>query len=129
VEKHNAFVTKLGRGELEAQVMDVLWSSTAPMTPREVHGAISTRRRPLAYTTVMTILTRLWEKGMLDREPHGRAFAYSPVTGRDEWTADRMHSVLEQAADPGVALTHFVRAIDARELAQLRRALDSRRRR
>jgi len=99
------------------------------MTPREVHDVVATARRPLAYTTVMTILVRLWEKGMLEREPRGRAFAYRPVTGRDEWTAARMHELLEQAGDPSAALTHFVQEIDARELAQLRRALDGRRRR
>ena len=122
-------MAKLGRGELEARVMDVLWDHGAAMTPREVHDLITTSRRPLAYTTVMTILVRLWEKGLLERDPQGRAYAYRPVAGRDEWTAERMHEVLEQAADSGVALTHFVQAIDAREMAQLRRALEGRRRR
>ena len=126
---HNAAMARLGRGELEARVMDVLWDRNEAMTPREVHEAITTARRPLAYTTVMTILVRLWEKAMVDREHRGRAYAYRPVSGRDQWTAERMHTVLEQAADPGAALTHFVRAIDAREVAQLRRALDARRRR
>ena len=121
-------MARRGRGELEARVMDVLWASDAAMTPRDVHSVISTTRRPLAYTTVMTILVRLWEKGMLDRDEHGRAFAYRPVAGREEWTADRMHELLEQAGDPGVALTHFVQSIDAREVAQLRRALEGRRR-
>jgi len=109
--------------------MDVLWDQGEPLTPREVHEAITTPRHPLAYTTVMTILVRLWDKGMLDREPRGRAYAYRPVTGRDEWAAERMRALLEQAADPSAALTHFVRAIDSREVAQLRRALDGRRRR
>ena len=108
--------------------MDVLWEHDDAMTPRDVHQVITTARRHLAYTTVMTILVRLWEKGMLEREPRGRAYAYRPVEGRDEWTAGRMHEILEQAADSGVALTHFVRAIDASEMAQLRRALKDRRR-
>ncbi len=109
-------------------MMDVLWESDAGMTPREVHTVISTTRRPLAYTTVMTILVRLWEKGMLVRDERGRAFVYKPVAGREQWTANRMHELLEQAGDPAVALTHFVQSIDARELAQLRRALEGRRR-
>ena len=66
-------MAKLGRGELEARVMDVLWEHGAAMTPRDVHEVITTSRRQLAYTTVMTILVRLWEKGMLEREPRGRA--------------------------------------------------------
>jgi len=108
--------------------MDVLWERDEPMTPREVQAALAGARRPLAYTTVMTILVRLWEKGMLDREARGRAYAYRPVAGRDEWAAERMQDLLGQAADSGAALTHFVRAIDARDRAQLRRALDGERR-
>ncbi|MEX2253972.1 MAG: BlaI/MecI/CopY family transcriptional regulator [Acidimicrobiia bacterium] len=121
-------MARRGRGELEARVMDVLWAHDEPMTPRDVHSVVSTTRRPLAYTTVMTILVRLWEKRMLVREERGRAFAYRPVAGRDEWTAGRMHELLEHAGDPASALTHFVQSIDAREAAQLRRALDGRRR-
>ncbi len=121
-------MVKRARGELEARVMDVLWSEDEALTPREVHERVATARRPLAYTTVMTILVRLWEKGMLERETRGRAYAYRPVTGREEWAAQRMHELLEQTADPAAALTHFVRAIDGREAAQLRRALDGRRR-
>jgi len=121
-------MAKLGRGELEARVMDVLWGHDDALTPREVHELVTTAKRPLAYTTVMTILVRLWDKGMLDREASGRAYAYRPVTGRDEWAAERMHELLDQAADPAAALTHFVRAIDAGEVAQLRHALDGRRR-
>jgi len=122
-------MARRGHGELEARVMDVLWDEDRALTPRDVHDRVATARRPLAYNTVMTILVRLWKKGMLEREPRGRAYAYRPVMGRDAWTAQRMHDILEQAADPEVALTHFVRAIDAREIAQLRRALDGRRRR
>lgn len=107
--------------------MDVLWTDDAWMTPRDVHSRVATPRRPLAYTTVMTILVRLWAKGMLDREPRGRAYAYRPVSGRDEWTAERMHELLEHSGDPVAALTHFARSMDAREAKQLRRALDGRR--
>lgn len=108
--------------------MDVLWGHDGPMTPRDVHSVVSTARRPLAYTTVMTILVRLWEKGMLEREERGRAFEYQPVAGKDEWTASRMRDVLDQAGDPAAALSHFVQSIDAREAVQLRHALDGRRR-
>ncbi len=108
--------------------MEVLWGHDGPITPRDVHSVVSTARRPLAYTTVMTILVRLWEKGMLEREERGRAFAYRPVAGKDEWTASRMHDLLDQARDPAAALTHFVQSIDAREVVHLRHALDGRRR-
>ena len=52
---------KLPSGELENQVLEILWSHDHPMTPREVHDLLSAHRK-LAYTTPMTILVRLWEK-------------------------------------------------------------------
>ena len=106
--------------------MDVLWDAAGPMTPRDVQSAVSTPRRPLAYTTVMTILVRLWEKGMLDRQGAGRAYAYRPVASREDWTARRMHELLEASGNSSAALLGFVNSISAREAAELRRALDQR---
>lgn len=120
---------KRARGELEARVMDVLWDGNEWMTPADVHVAITTTRRPLAYTTVMTILVRLWTKGMLDRRRGGRAFAYLPVATREEWAARRMHEFLDAAGDRATALSHFVDSIDAREAARLRQLLKTRRNR
>ncbi len=122
-------VKKLARGELEARVMDVLWDTDEWMTPAVVHAAITTKRRRLAYTTIMTILSRLWAKGMLHRRREGRAFAYRSVATREEWAAQRMHVFLEAAGDRKTALSHFVDAIDAREAARLRQLLEGRRRR
>src|SRR5687768_7266638 len=62
---------KLQTGELEAMVMDVLWDRGGWLTPGETHEIISARRT-LAYTTVMTILVRLWQKGRLERQRDGR---------------------------------------------------------
>lgn len=108
--------------------MDILWVSDVAMTPRDVYDVLQGRRQGVAYTTVMTILVRLWQKGMLNREENGRAYAYAPVASRVEWTAKRMHELLSDAGDRDAALTHFARSINAREAAQLRRALDWRRR-
>jgi predicted transcriptional regulator len=119
-------VKRLPRGELEAQVMNALWESEQWMTPRDVHAAITTARRPLAYTTVMTTLVRLWSKEMLTRRVAGRAYAYRPVANRDEWAAQRMRDVLESSGDRLVALNYFVDSISAREAKQLRRVLDAR---
>lgn len=117
------------RGELEAAVMDVLWSADGWLAPADVQRTISTRRRTLAYTTVMTILVRLWKKGMVERRLEGRCYVYRPVASRDEWTAQRMRDLLERAGDPAVALGHFVESIDATGARQLRRLLERRKRR
>lgn len=121
-------MARLSMGELEAQVLDVLWEHGEPMTPGEVHRELS-RWRKLAYTTVMTILVRLWQKGVVDREPAGRAYAYEPVETREERAASRMSELLEASGDSALALAHFVEAMSAAEKAQLRRLLRTRSRR
>lgn len=120
---------RLPRGELEAQVMDLLWSTDEWMTPGDVHRDITTPRRPLAYTTVTTILVRLWGKGMLERRMAGRAYEYRPVASRDEWAAQRMQEILDASGDRRVALNHFVDSITASEAKQLKRLLDARKKR
>ena len=103
--------------------MNALWSRGEWMTPSDVGAAL--RRRPaLAYTTVMTILVRLWEKGLLERRRDGRAYAYRPLSTRDEWVAQRMHDMLEGAGDRAAALGHFVDEISRAEVKQLRRLLE-----
>jgi predicted transcriptional regulator len=117
---------RLARGELEALIMDVLWSHDEWLAPADV-VALLEREHPMAYTTAMTILVRLWNKGMVERRASGRGFAYHPVMTRDEWTAERMYEVLETATNRPAALNHFVASLDAKQLAQLRRAVRPRR--
>lgn len=106
--------------------MDTLWADDGEwLTPRDVHDVIA-RKHPLAYTTVMTTLSRLWRKGIVDRRREGRAFAYRPVATRDEWVAIRMRELLTEAGDSAAALTHFVSGMGTRERGQLRRVVGRR---
>ncbi len=72
-------------GELESQVMEVVWARGAA-TVREVHEAVN-RQRPLAYTTIMTVMTRLAEKGILRRELVEGAYVYRPAEPRAAFEA------------------------------------------
>lgn len=66
-----------GLGSLERRIMKVLWEHGA-LTPRETLERLDAEGgRELAYTTVMTVLVRLTQKGYVDREPEGRAFRYA----------------------------------------------------
>ena len=112
-------------GELEAAVMDVLWDAGGWLTPAEVHDALQPAG-PLAYTTVMTILVRLWQKGRLDRERDGRAFAYHPVETREEHAAREMGRMLAAAGNRSTTLGHFLQGMSGEERAQLRRLLAKR---
>src|SRR5687768_14855028 len=69
-----------GLGELEAAVMAVLWRSPEPLRVRDVQERL-TKRRPLAYTTVMTVLHNLHRKGWVVRRMDGRAYRYRASRG------------------------------------------------
>jgi predicted transcriptional regulator len=127
VVKRKAQPARLGMGELESQVMDILWDAGEPLTPAEVNTQLATGR-DLAYTTVMTILVRLFEKDLVTREHRGRAWAYRPVLDREGHAAKRMNALLETGGDRSVALARFVDNMSAKERTQLSRLLDARKR-
>jgi predicted transcriptional regulator len=72
-------------GPLETAIMQVLWKRGES----NVHEVGQSLSRPLAYTTVMTTLDRLFKKGLLDRRKADRAFLYSPRLSRPEWDRQR----------------------------------------
>jgi len=109
-------------GELEGAVMQVVWEQEGWLTPGEVRKVLPQGAR-LAYTTVMTVLVRLWKKGLLERQRDGKAFAYHAVESREQWTARRMEELLSAVANPSEALTHFVGVLSRVERDQLRRIL------
>ncbi|CAN3127925.1 BlaI/MecI/CopY family transcriptional regulator [Mycobacterium sp. smrl_JER01] len=112
-------------GKLERAVMEQLWDSAAPKTVREVHAALCVRR-PLAYTTVMTVLRRLAEKELVDQIRDERAFRYIAAGGRDELIAGLMVDALDDVTEKShrqAALMSFVGRVGADEAAALRHAL------
>ncbi len=119
-------VAMRGLGELEAAVMNVMWSSEAPMSVRAVLDALP-RRKPLAYTTVMTVLNNLHRKEYVRREKDGRAFLYEPSMSRSQAAADAMRQILNETADTETALLLLARSASETETQALRRGLDRRR--
>lgn len=108
-------------GSLEQEVLSVLWSAEAAQTPAEVQQALDAG---LAYTTVMTTLSRLHGKGLVERVRSGRAYAYSPVERADDHAARAMADVLAQGGDRTAVLARFVERLAPDEEAVLRRLLD-----
>lgn len=113
-------------GELEAAVMDVLWGSGVPYRVRDVRTRLA-EDRPLAYTTVMTVLDNLHRKGWVHRELDGRAYLYRPAATREEETARALRDLLDSCGDSETVLLHFARSVSDRESAVLRDALSDRR--
>lgn len=102
-----------------------LWRSDSAMTPQEVRDRLP---GDLAYTTVMTILTRLHEKGLAVRERDGRAFRYRPAQDAAEFAALRMQEALEAGTDREAVLTRFATSLSAADTRVLAAALQRARR-
>ncbi|WP_335755242.1 BlaI/MecI/CopY family transcriptional regulator [Streptomyces niveus] len=109
-------------GELEAEIMRVVWQRDRPVTIHALTDALN-GSRTLAYTTVMTVTERLRDKGWLTREKHGRSYQYSAARSSDDYSAELMGQVLDAAADRAGALLRFAGRLDPREAAALREAL------
>ena len=116
-----------GLGALEAAVMDVLWNAEAPLSVRGVLEGL-TWPKPLAYTTVMTVLDNVHRKGYVERSMQGRAYLYHPKVARGEAAADAIRQVLNDAVDPEAVLMHFASTVTDEEVRVLRSGLDRRNR-
>ena len=92
-------------GELEAAVLAVLQAAGSALSPGEVRDRLG---GDLAYTTVVTILSRLHDKGVLERRKAGRAFRYAPVADEPGLAARRMTRVLDAEPDREAVLARFV---------------------
>ena len=104
--------------------MDHLWESSDPQTVRQVHEALATHRE-LAYTTVMTVMGRLADAGLLTQERSGRAYLYAAAGTRQELTAttmlDQLHGM--DGRDRRSAMLHFLGDASPEEIADLKAAL------
>lgn len=107
-------------GALEAEVLDLLLASREPLIPGEVLQRLGAT---LAYSTVVTVLSRMHDKGLLTRGKRGRAYAYAPVADIHGLTARRMHRELESDPDRAAVLSHFVESLSAGDERLLRRLL------
>jgi predicted transcriptional regulator len=111
-------------GAQQAAVMSILWERGSA-TVREVLEQLGGR---VAYTTAMTMMVRLYERGFLDRESEGRGFRYRPTKTRDQFIADLAGSLLDRlVADFGdaalVQILETADRLDPDRIAELRRRL------
>lgn len=116
-------------GELELAIMRVAWSRKS-VTVRDV-VAVLNKKRPLAYTTVMTVMSRLAEKGLLVAEKGGKTYTYHAAHTREEFEARAagqvVHSLITDFGGE-VALSQFVKELAASDPDQLARLAELARR-
>jgi predicted transcriptional regulator len=119
-------------GPLEVAVMEILWKRGESA----VRDVVDCLGRPLAYTTVMTTLDRLYKKALLERRKFERAFLYSPRLSRAEWEQKRTGEFVAgfltaQQPGPDLLISCLVEAVgqyDERLLDELERKIQERRR-
>nr|WP_280528408.1 BlaI/MecI/CopY family transcriptional regulator [Streptomyces griseomycini] len=93
-------------GELEDAVMTRVWKWNRPVTVREVLEDLQ-KERSIAYTTVMTVLDNLHQKGWVRREAEGRAYRYEAVSTRAAYAAALMNEAWSQSDNAAAALVAF----------------------
>ncbi|WP_055493451.1 BlaI/MecI/CopY family transcriptional regulator [Streptomyces sp. TP-A0356] len=109
-------------GVREAEILDQLQRAETALTPGEVTERLGGE---LTYNSVVTILTRMYTKGLLTRTPHGRAYAYAPVTDDAGFAARRMRTVLEERPDRAAVLARFADELSDADADLLRHLLGS----
>ncbi|MFC4467334.1 BlaI/MecI/CopY family transcriptional regulator [Streptomyces xiangluensis] len=110
-------------GELEADIMRVVWASGEPLNIQGITDALNGEGRQLAYTTVMTVTERLRVKGWLERVKQSRSYRYSAVRSAEDYSAELMRQALDSSSDRTGALLRFAGRLGAAEAAALREAL------
>lgn len=119
-------MVKFGKlGDLEADIMQVLWGRQDGAKVRDVRDALAAER-PLAYTTVMTVLDNLHTKGWVERSRDGRAYLYQARSTREEYAARLMQDALAEASDRVGTLVTFAEQLSADDIEALRAAVKPR---
>nr|WP_268249468.1 BlaI/MecI/CopY family transcriptional regulator [Streptomyces poonensis] len=109
-------------GELEDAVMTRVWKWNRPVTVREVLEDLQ-QERSIAYTTVMTVLDNLHQKGWVRREAEGRAYRYEAVSSRAAYAAALMNDAWSQSDNPAAALVAFFGMMSEEQRQALRDAV------
>lgn len=115
-------LSRRGSGELEREILAVLWGAAGALTPAQVQAAVA---GDLAYNTVHTILTRLCQKQLVARVRQGGGAGYLPTRDAADLAAEQMRSALDRGSDRSAVLQRFVTSLDPDDEAALRTFLGS----
>lgn len=111
-------------GDLERRVMDIVWESY-PIKVREIYEKIKLKRK-IAYTTIMTIMDRLFVKGILKRVKEGKTYLYSASHNKEDFFEKTSKSIINDLIrDFGeVAIAQFANTLDAVDHKKLKALRD-----
>src|SRR3712207_2674482 len=116
-------------GPLETDIMQIVWQDERS-TVKKIHRKLS-QSRDIAYTTVMTTMSRLAEKGVLHRHREGLAYAYTPAITEEDFVTMVVQQVLDGLLEDysDTAIDYMIDYLARRnpsELRRIQRALQSR---
>ncbi|WP_134701352.1 BlaI/MecI/CopY family transcriptional regulator [Ammoniphilus sp. YIM 78166] len=100
-------------GPLESKIMDILWSQK-DLSIKEVQQRLDNQDKPANFNTVMTVMNRLVEKGILEKRLQGRLSLYSPVQSKEEFIEEQSKTLTENLLDEfgGLVINHMIDALD-----------------
>lgn len=106
---------KVGKvlGELESEIMEIVWHCPNPILVRDVTENLQHKRK-IAYTTVMTIMGRLVEKGLLKRATSGKAYTYQPVYSKERFLTRISRQIIKNFVSKfgESAIAHFAQEVE-----------------
>ena len=99
-------------GNLESEVMEIIWNQKGGASVKCVTEILN-KKRQIAYTTVMTVMARLANKGVLVRRMSGVSYLYKPKVTKDQFIAKAAHSIFSSAVSSlgDEVLAHFIKEI------------------
>ena len=111
--------------------MDVLWDSSGSLSANELRDLLldpatsASSKKPLATTTILTVLSRLEIKGFVSRDRSNRPHVYTSAMSRADHTAELMHQVLGTVPDRTAVLARFIGDVSPQEAETMRQLLGS----
>ena len=116
-------MSKRKQGELEASIMSCLWDRSEGLSSQQILALLGDD--DLAVTTVLTVLSRLGDKGLLlKRQESGRKLLFIATKSREAHTASLLLDAMQDSANPSLVFSHFARSLSADQRQKLKDVLD-----
>lgn len=117
--------SRSAHGELESSVLEILWDRDDWISGADVHTMLQ-KNHPVAYTTALTVLTRMCDKEMAQRKRFsGRAYHFRATLSRAETAAKQIREVLSDTGASPAVLTQLIDQLGQADRERLRALLDA----
>ena len=113
---------KRKQGELESEILGCLWDRPEGLSSQQVLALLG---EDVKLTTVLTVLSRLEEKGFVNRRSGiGRSLRFFANSTREQHTASQLLALMGQSSNPAMVFSHFTSGLTEKQVAELRKVLE-----